>query len=52
MPEKATSSAKKPAAKAAEKTEFIDNNARRKWDKEECALPNAHSSACSHFMQI
>ena len=29
----------KMAAKAAEKTEFIDNTARRKWDKEECASP-------------
>ena len=28
-------------AAKAEKTEFIDNTARRKWDKEECVLPNA-----------
>jgi len=40
------------AAKAAEKTEFIDNTARRKWDKEECAFPTAQASACSRFMQI
>jgi hypothetical protein len=28
-------------AAKAEKTEFIDNTARRKWDKEECVLPTA-----------
>jgi hypothetical protein len=28
-------------AAKAEKTEFIDNTARRKWDKEECVLPDS-----------
>ena len=37
----------------AEKTEFIDNTARRKWDKEEWVLPDVCASAFSQFlMQI
>jgi len=36
-------------AAKAEKTEFIDNTARRKWDKEECVLPQSRvvKSQCS-----
>jgi hypothetical protein len=37
-------------AAKAEKTEFIDNTARRKWDKEECAFPL--DCALSHFHNL